>query len=162
MRSGCVRLEVACASRARGVSLLELLVVVVLIAGITAVAAGVMGSGIAGQQLRGAARELAGQLRYARARAIVSGQAQVFRLDAGSREWDGPNRRHGQLPAAIQVRATTAKIEQGHPGEAVIRFFPSGASTGGRIVLSREQAAWQLDVDWLTGQVTLTRAGASR
>jgi general secretion pathway protein H len=42
-----------------------------------------------------------------------------------------------------------------------VRFFPEGAATGGRILLKRGDAAWQVDVEWLTGQVTLVRAKAT-
>ena len=146
--------------RQRGFSLLELIVVVVLIAATTALAASVMTTGLPGQQLRNASRELAAQLRYTRAQAIVTGKPQLFTLDARSREWKAPNRRHGQLPREIEVVATGARIEQTQPELMAIRFFPEGAATGGRIVLSRERAAWQLDVEWLTGEVTIKRAQA--
>jgi len=146
--------------RQRGFSLLELIVVVVLIAATTALAASVMTTGLPGQQLRNASRELAAQLRYTRAQAIVTGKPQLFTLDARSREWKAPNRRHGQLPREIEVVATGARIEQTAPELMAIRFFPEGAATGGRIVLSRERAAWQLDVEWLTGEVTIKRAQA--
>ena len=135
-----------------GFSLIEMIVVVVLIAATTALAASVMTAGLPGQQLRGASRELAAQLRYARAQAIVSGQSQVFSIDARTREWQGPNRRHGQLPRQINILATGAKIEQRH----------SDAATGGRIVLWRDQAAWQIDVEWLTGEVSVKRGQAPR
>jgi general secretion pathway protein H len=141
----------------RGFSLLELIVVIVLIASVTALAAGVMTRGLAGQQLRNAGRELAAQLRYTRAQAIVTGKPAVFTLDARTRQWQGPNRRHGQVPKEIQIVATGARIEQTEPDQAVIRFFPEGAATGGRIVLSRERASWQIDVEWLTGEVTVKR-----
>ncbi|KFN43190.1 type II secretion system protein XpsH [Arenimonas oryziterrae] len=146
--------------QARGFSLLELLVVIVLIAATTAMAAVAMRSGLPGQQLRNSTRELAAQIRYTRAQAIVTGKPQVFTLDTRTREWLAPDRRHGQVPAAIAIHATAAGIEQPSAGIAAIRFFPEGASTGGRITLSREHAAWQLDVDWLTGQVSMTRAEA--
>jgi general secretion pathway protein H len=146
---------------ARGYTLVELLVVVGLIAAALAVGAAAMRSGMPGAQLRGAARELAAQLRYTRAQAIVTGTPQVFTLDARTREWQAPNRRHGTIPREIAVVATGAKIEQQHPDEVAIRFFPEGAATGGRIVLKRGDAAWRLDVEWLTGQVDLQRgAGA--
>ena len=145
-----------------GFSLIEMIVVVVLIAATTALAASVMTAGLPGQQLRGASRELAAQLRYARAQAIVSGQSQVFSIDARTREWQGPNRRHGQLPRQINILATGAKIEQRHSDVATIRFFPEGAATGGRIVLWRDQAAWQIDVEWLTGEVSVKRGQAPR
>ena len=145
-----------------GFSLIEMIVVVVLIAATTALAASVMTSGLPGQQLRGASRELAAQLRYTRAQAIVSGQSQVFSIDARTREWQGPNRRHGQLPKQINILATGAKIDQRHSDVATIRFFPEGAATGGRIVLWRDQAAWQVDVEWLTGEVSVKRGQAPR
>lgn len=148
--------------RQRGFSLIELIVVIVLIAATTALAASVMTTGLPGQQLRNASRELAAQLRYTRAQAIVTGKSQLFTLDAGSREWQAPNRRHGQLPREIDIVATGARIEQTDADVAAIRFFPAGAATGGRILLSREQAAWQIDVEWLTGEVTLKRAQAQR
>ena len=146
--------------RQRGISLIELIVVVVLIAAATALAASVMGAGLPGQQLRNASRELAAQLRYTRAQAIVTGKSQTFSIDARTREWQAPNRRHGQLPREMNLVATGARIEQTRPGVVAIRFFPEGAATGGRIVVSRERAAWQIDVEWLTGEVTVKRTQA--
>jgi len=121
-----------------------------------------MRAGLPGQQLRGAAREVAAQLRYTRAQAIVSGQPQVFTLDARTREWSAPRRRHGQLPRQIEVVATGARLEQRADSQVAVRFFPEGAATGGRILLQRGDAAWQVDVEWLTGQVSLARARPSR
>jgi general secretion pathway protein H len=145
----------------RGFSLIELLLVVVLIAAATAMAAMAMSSGLPGAQLRGAAREVAAQLRYTRAQAIVTGSPQVFTLDARTREWEAPQHRRGQLPREIAVVATGARVEQAHPDQVAVRFFPEGAATGGRFVLKRGTAAWQVDVEWLTGQVTLQRTAAT-
>jgi general secretion pathway protein H len=147
---------------ARGVSLLELMVVIVLIATATAMAAAVMTAGLPGQQLRGAAREIAAQMRYTRAQAIVSGQSQLFTVDANTREWQAPNHRHGTLPKIVGIVATSARNEQPADGIAAYRFFPDGSATGGRLLLQHDSAAWQLDIDWLTGQVTVIRAEASR
>lgn len=146
--------------RARGFTLVELVVVVALIATALAMAATVFSAGLPGQQLRGAARELAAQLRYTRAQALVTGQSQRFLLDTNSREWQAPNRHRGRLPAQIGVVATVASSERPSPQVAAIRFFPEGAATGGRIVLKRNAAAWQIDVDWLTGEVSVSRAEA--
>lgn len=146
--------------RQRGFTLIELIVVVVLLAAVTAMAASVMSSGLPGQQLRGAAREVAAQLRYTRAQAIVTGKPQVFTLDARTRDWQGPNKRHGTLRDGIRIIATGAQVEQTAPDQVAIRFFPEGAATGGRIVLQRDSAAWQVDVEWLTGEVRLVRGKA--
>lgn len=146
----------------RGVSLIELIVVVVLIAAATGLGAVAMRAGLPGQQLRSAARDLAAQLRFTRAQAIATGKPQVFVIEAGKRTWQAPGNRHGTVPDAITITATSARIEQPDRDSAGYRFFPEGASTGGRIVLSRDRAAWQLDIDWLTGEVTLARAEAPR
>ena len=38
-------------------------------------------------------------------------------------------------------------------GVGAIRFFDDGASTGGRIDLSLREAAWRIEVSWITGEV---------
>lgn len=143
--------------RARGFTLVELVVVVALVATAMALAATVFSAGLPGQQLRGATLELAAQLRYTRAQALVTGLPQQFQLDTRTREWQAPNRHQGRLPAKIDVVATVAREEQPAPQIAAIRFFPEGAATGGRIVLKRGSAVWRIDVDWLTGEVAVAR-----
>jgi len=146
--------------KVRGFSLIELIAVIVLIAAAAALGAMSMSAGLPGQQLRGATREIAAQMRYTRAQAIVTGKPQLFFVNAESREWTGPNHRHGKVPSGIVIIATSARIEQPAPGIAGFRFFPDGSATGGRVVLKHDSAAWQLDIDWLTGQVTTARAEA--
>lgn len=145
--------------RARGLSLVELLLVVALVAVAAGIAAATLGAGRGAGELRGAARQLAGELRFTRAQAIASGQEQVFRLDVDSRRWQSAGRRAGVLPAAIGVRAVTARGEQIGSGDAAVRFFPDGAATGGRFELSQGRAVWRIDIAWLTGEVSLQRGG---
>ena len=153
----------------RGFTLIELVVVIVLLATVTALAAGVVGRHLPGQQLRRASREVAAELRYTRARAIATGTPQVFVLDTRTREWRAPDRRHGRLPEDIALVATGAGSEQQGEGTAVVRFFPEGAATGGRFVLRSQpkgkpadpRGGWQVDVEWLTGDVRLSRAGGA-
>jgi general secretion pathway protein H len=148
-------------SRARGFSLIELVVVISLIAGATALVAGLLNAGLPGQQLRGAARELAAQMRFARAQAIVTGEAQVLRLDADKHTWSAPRGRMGEIPDAIEIIAVGARDDAAGEGVATYRFFPDGASTGGHVRLRRGEAEWRVDVAWLTGEVALARGGES-
>jgi general secretion pathway protein H len=143
-----------------GYTLVELIVVLVLVAAIVALGAGVMARKLPGQRLQQAAKELAAQLRYTRAQAIASGESQLFTLDANSREWHAGGKRSGKLAREVDIVATGARNEQQAPGVAAVRFFPEGAATGGRFVLKHGNAAWQVDVQWLTGEVSLVRAGA--
>lgn len=142
---------------ARGLSLVELLLVVALIAVLAGLAAAVIGQALPGQQLRAAARDVAGQLRFTRAQAIATGRPQVFELDVIGKRWKAAGRREGELPGEIELIAITAREEQPAREVAVVRFFPDGAATGGRVVLRRGNAAWRVDVGWLTGEVTLSR-----
>jgi len=153
----------------RGFTLIELVVVIMLLAVVTALAASAVSRGLPGQQLRRASREIAAELRYTRARAIATGRPQAFVFDTRTRAWRGPDRRHGQVPASVAIVATGARSEQEGDGTAVVRFFPEGAATGGRFVLRAQRpgkpaearGGWQVDVEWLTGEVRLSRAGGA-
>lgn len=146
---------------ARGVSLLEMLLVVALIAAASVLAAAAFSGGVGGMQLRSAAKEIAAQLRYTRTRAISSGAPQTFVIDPRAHTWQAPDGRSGEIPADLRVAFTGARQLQPSPGEGAIVFFADGASTGGRVQVGLKGAAWNIDVAWLTGQVKLRRAGAT-
>lgn len=149
------------AGRVRGVSLIELVIVIMLVALTSVLAAGAMGGGFKGMQLRSAAKEIAAQLRHTRMRAIASGETQRFTIDPAGHAWQGADGRRGEIPDALRVSFIGARQVQPSAGEGAILFFSDGASTGGRIRLERDGAAWQADVAWLTGEVRLQRAAAT-
>lgn len=145
----------------RGVSLLEMLLVIALIAGISVLAAAALGGGWRGMQLRAHAKEIAAQLRYTRTLALSTGQPQRFVIDPQGHRWEAPNNRRGDIPAALGVRFIGARAVQPTEGEGAIQFFNDGAATGGRIELSDDRAAWRIDVAWMTGEVRLKRVEAT-
>lgn len=146
----------------RGTSLLEMLLVIALIAGIGLLAAGALGGGLAGMQLRSSAKEVAAALRFTRTQAIATGKPQRFTLDPAAHRWTAPNGRKGEIPDSLRITFTGAREMQPRRGEGAIVFFADGASTGGRVQLSARQAAWNVDVAWLTGEVKLRRAEVAR
>lgn len=148
--------------RVRGVSLLEMLLVVALIAGASVLAMAAFGGGMAGLQLRSEAREIAAQLRFTRTHAIATGQPQRFTINPQAHAWIAPRNRSGTVPDTLGVTFTGARELQPSEGEGAIVFFADGASTGGRVQLRREQAAWNIDVAWLTGEVKLRQVEAER
>ena len=147
--------------KSRGVSLLEMLLVVALIAIAGMLAAMVLTGGLDGMRLRSSSKEIAAQLRYARAQAIATGQPQRFVIDPVRHQWQGPHQRQGSIPPSLGIEFTGAREAQARAGEGGILFFPDGASTGGRVQLSAKKAAWRIDVAWLTGEVRLARAPAA-
>lgn len=142
----------------RGVSLLEMLLVVAIIAAASLLAAGALTGGFAGIQLRSSAKEIAANLRYARAQALAKGQPQKFVIDPREHTWRAAEDRKGEIPRKLGIVFTGARGLQARAGEGAILFFPDGASTGGRVQLQSGKAAWNVDVAWLTGEVTLKRA----
>lgn len=148
--------------RSRGVSLLEMLLVVALLAAVSVLAATALSGGFRGIQLRSAAKDVASQLRYTRTQAIATGQPQRFTLNPEAHAWTAPNGRAGAIPPALRIHFTGARETQPRRGEGAIVFFADGASTGGRVQLSDQRAAWNVDVAWLTGEVRLRRVEAAR
>lgn len=144
--------------RARGYSLLELLLVMALVALAGTLAVAAYGGGLDGLRLRGSAKEIAAQLRHTRAQAIASGQERRFEIDPGTRRWQAEGGRHGRIPESLEVGFVGAHEVQPRPGIGAIVFFEDGGSTGGRVRLRRGTAVWQVDVAWLTGEVSLRQA----
>ena len=142
----------------RGVSLVELVLVIVLIGLMSVLAATAMGGGFKGMQLRSSAKEVAAQLRYTRTRAIATGQTQRFSIDPRTQAWEAADGRRGEVPEVLDVAFVGARQAQAREDVGAILFFSDGASTGGRVRISRDTAAWNVDVKWLTGEVRLARA----
>jgi general secretion pathway protein H len=153
----------------RGFTLIEALVVMALMATAFALFAGALLAALPGQQLRDATGRLAAEMRATRARAVATGVDQSFIIDTQTRRWrSGPSdaesdpRRSGELDDALALGATVAREEQPGPGLAAIRFFADGSSTGGRVVVRRDDAAWRVDIHWLTGAVRVERGEGAR
>jgi general secretion pathway protein H len=146
----------------RGFSLLEMLLVVSLIAATGLLAAGVLTGGIDRLQLKSSAQEIASQLRYTRAHAIATGTPQRFAIDPAAHTWQAPSDRDGDVPERLGITFTGAREVQARDDEGAILFFGDGASTGGRVQISFRDAAWNVDVAWLTGEVTLRRGEVDR
>jgi general secretion pathway protein H len=143
--------------RAGGVSLLEMLLVVALVAAAGVLATAVYGGGLEGMRLRGSAKEIAAQLRHARAQAMAGGRPQRFEIDPAARRWRAAQDRHGRVPDGVEVDFIGAREVQPAAGTGAIVFFEDGGSTGGRVRLHSGSASWQVDVAWLTGEITVSR-----
>jgi general secretion pathway protein H len=156
---------------APGFSLLEMLLVMALIAIATLLAMAAFGGGMQGMALRGGAKDLAAQFRFARAVAISSGEPQDVVIDPQARRWEGAKGRSGSLPDAGEIVFTGARASlfedastQAESGKGAVRFFPDGAATGGRVRMLAGEAGkrggWDVDVGWLTGEVRVSRVQA--
>ena len=145
-----------------GFTLLEIVVVMAIIAAATVLGVLALTGGSERMQLHSSTKQIAANLRYTRAQAISSGQPQRFTIDPRGHEWQAPNGRHGTIPESLGIHFTGARQVQPQAGVGAIVFFDDGASTGGRVQVAGKRAAWNVDVAWLTGEVTLRRSESRR
>jgi general secretion pathway protein H len=105
--------------------------------------------------LKAAARTLASGLRQAQTVAMSSRRDALLTLDVESREFvtsgDSPRR----LPENIDIKLYAAQSEVTSERRGSIRFYPDGSSTGGRITVASGERKYLVDVDWLTGRVSI-------
>ena len=142
--------------RQRGVTLLELLVVLTIMAFAVAIVVPTLGAGPSTSELKSAARELASGLRYARGQAIVHRNEALLVLDIEARTFTvPPDARVHRLPDKIGIKLFTAQRDLVSDKVGTIRFFPDGGSNGGRITLAGPERKFDVDVDWLTGRVAI-------
>lgn len=142
---------------ARGFSLIEIVVVLAIVASAALLAATVLSGGFERLQLQACAKQIAANLRYARAQAIATGTPQRFVIDPRAHAWQAPNGRHGDIPQKLAVSFRGAREVQPQAGQGAIVFFADGASTGGGIHLGAGRATWDIDVAWLSGEISLRR-----
>lgn len=141
--------------RHRGFSLVELIAVLTLIAVVAGTAASVIGGNLSGAKTRAAVRDLTAALRQTRGLAIVKGEERSLEIDVEARTYQVPDKSPVQLPEELQMKLLTAATEQTGDSKGMIRFFPDGSSSGGRITLTRDQHEWRVEIAWLTGEVRI-------
>ena len=136
-----------------------MLAVIVLIAVAVSVTA-VSLHGRARGQLDAAAQRVAAGLRDTRTRAMATGKPQWFTVDLRARTFAAPGRDPLGFPAGATLHTTSAAEGGAQPGIARIGYFPDGSSSGGDITLGEAHRSLRVDVDWLTGAVTVSNGVA--
>ena len=140
-----------------GFTLIEILIVLVLAVLIMSVVVPRFSSGSAVIQFRSATKEIASGLRYIRMQAVTENQETefIFNLDENYYQISGRKKKY-RIPDDIAVTVYFADSLDSHDQQGIIRFFPDGSSTGGRITLEIEQQKRFIDINWLTGQVEIS------
>ncbi|MDQ6621752.1 MAG: GspH/FimT family pseudopilin [Pseudomonadota bacterium] len=140
----------------RGVTLLELLIVLMLMAIVAGMVVPMLGQGVSTTHLRGAAREVAAGLRLARSEAVANRREAVLTFDLADRSFkvDRNPRKHA-LPSEVELKLYTAQSDLVSETVGSVRFFPDGGSTGGRVTIASGERKFDIDIDWLTGRVAV-------
>jgi general secretion pathway protein H len=140
----------------RGFTILELLVVLVIGAIAYSLVLGVPFRGASVADLKAAARTLASGLRQAQSTAMATRRDALLTIDLEAREFQVTGTEATRsLPKDLEVSLYTAQQEVTSDKKGAIRFYPDGSSTGGRITLAVKERKYLVDVDWLTGRVSI-------
>ena len=136
-----------------GFTLIEVVVVMLIVALVASLAVTRMtGTGRGG--LKALALETAALLRRERLGAIMTGKAREVSIDGGRRVLVGDGGDVLAIPRDVAL--DILGIDASWSGrQAVVRFTPDGASTGAVLKLSRENAEYEIRVNWYTGGVAI-------
>ena len=142
--------------KTKGFTLLELMIVLIIVVLGFSVVGVNLSSGNDATLLKAASRDIVTALRFARGEALISHQEMSLTFDLTKNVYIVSRRdKIYAIPKSIGVTLVTAQREIKGKGMASVRFFPDGSSTGGRVTLKKNKSAWQLDINWLTGQIEL-------
>lgn len=132
-------------------TLIELLVVMVLIGAVLAVTMPVFSKGAQSLEVRAAARQVYGVLRVARSHAIARAQRTVVLIDDETRQVSLLNSQVAYaLPRGVQLDLQEQRLVSKQ-----VAFFPDGSSSGVRLALGNGHKRYRIDVESLTGQVSV-------
>jgi general secretion pathway protein H len=149
----------ACEARAAaspGFTLLELTVVLFIMALVAALAAPNFSGRWQEMQLRRAVREVAADLRQARTHAMRTQVEAVVTIDLANRRLTSTaSGRARALPADLTIDVIAAGSETTDRRVSGVRFYPDGSATGGRVRFATSRTRLSVDVNWLTGRVSI-------
>ncbi len=146
----------------KGFTLLELIVVLfIIVLGFSVVGIN-LSSGNDATKLKVVARDVVSALRFARGEALISHQEMSFIIDLAAKKYRVSRRdKVYPIPESVSIKVVTAKSQSQGSDLTGFKFFPDGSSTGGRITLKQGKSAWQININWLTGQIELNDKNAS-
>lgn len=143
---------------AKGFSLIELLVVMVLI-GLTISLHPTVGSTLfSSLTAETAARRVASDLDMARSRALFENRETLLVIDTADRRYRAAGEDVDMAgPPGLAVSLTTASAERYSNDLGGIRFYPDGSSSGGRITLDNDGEVYDIIVDWFDGRTRIAQ-----
>jgi general secretion pathway protein H len=139
--------------RRAGFTLIEVVAVMLIIALVASLAVTMM-PGTGRGRLKALTLETAALLRRERLGAVLTGRDRQVSIDGERRVLVGDGGNVLAIPrdVALDVLGIDA-LWSGR--QAVVRFTPDGASTGAVLKLSRENAEYEIRVNWYTGGVAI-------
>jgi general secretion pathway protein H len=146
---------------AQGFTLLEMIIVLVISVLGFAVVGSNINSGNESTRLQAVARDIASALRFAQSQSLMTRQPVSVTVDLRDNSYViSKPRRVFRFDEQIDVSLTVAEEEFKEDEYGSIKFFGDGSSTGGRVTLEWGKQLRRIDVNWITGQVTIEDAAS--
>lgn len=138
---------------AAGFTLIETLVVLTIVALALAIVVPAISKSMT-VNVHDVARDVQISLRQARAKAVSGQHSTQFWVDTQKQNYLSHKNTIKSFPDDISMHLKVASSEvQG--AKAGVRFFPDGSSTGGQVTVSDTAVKVQVEIDWLTGRVSV-------
>jgi len=141
----------------RGMTLLELLVVLVIASLLLTLVAPNVARLLPGSELKSFARQSAALLRELRSEALSRSHSRRLQLDPEQQRYRSGQRPLLRWPAGIGVSLVPGEVPEfmrdPFDQEPALVFFPDGSSSGGRLELVGDAGRYAITVDALSGRV---------
>jgi len=139
----------------RGFTLIELLVVLAIISLAIGITAANLSRGNAGAEFKSQNRKLVSMLRHTRNRAISeSSILGLSSIEDGHGYQITPTGETVALSENITVDIQPGSVPAGIDHSGIV-FFPDGSSNGGLVQLTSAEGKSDIEIIWLTGEVSL-------
>ncbi len=143
-----------------GFTLLEMMVVLAIVALAMALVVPAVTRGMT-TSVDDVARDISVAMRKARTSALSAQRSAVLWIDLDRRTYAVGSDKAKEIPGDISIRAQVASMDT-KARRAGFRFFPDGSATGGRLLLAQGDASTAIEVDWLSGRVSIREREAGR
>ena len=143
------------ASGQPGFTLVELLVVLSVLAGLSALVPLALPQVMPGLEAKAAARSIVATLTSARTRSWSRNRPTAVRFDLAAKAYalEGEDVIH--LPPDLALTLITAAREVDGPQQGRLVFFPDGTATGGEVRVEGAGPSRRITIDWLTAEIDL-------
>ena len=144
------------AERRAGFTLLELLAILAIIALVAATVSLRTSRSFGVAHFRAVLTSTSAIMRQARSRAIGNAKSEAVVIDLDGRHISLPSTGQAfDFPKEVDLLATVAESEHYPDGTVGIRFYGDGSSTGGTLAYVWRSQKYQIEINWLTGNVAI-------
>ncbi len=148
------------ARRARGFTLLELVVALAIIAAMYALVFPTLAPTTGHAQLEALTMNIAGLLKADRNASLRTRREVVTQFDLNRNEIrSGASARTVRLPPDVSLDLLTSAEGLSSASPTGVRFFSDGSSSGGALTLTRGRSGYEIRVNWFTGSVSFHERG---